>query len=331
MRITKNTVEQTCQLITEDPELSASQNQPKRKMSKLSKIILSLSIIVFFCSAAMLVKTYINRQNSIEMNSELYSQFQNNEDESLFNYDELKSINPGFVGWIYVPNTNISLPVVKYSDNSFYLKHDFYKKYDYRGTVFMDCRNNEEDFDTSTILYGHNCYDGTMFSDLEKFKDIEFYKTTPVIEFHTQNSKDKWKVYAVFITSAKKSEDNGYIFNYIYPFLSGENFTGFINEVNKRRLYETDVDITDGDNILILSTCVRDLDIWKNGRCTYRADARLVVVSRKLRPGESDSVNVDNININSSPKYPQVWYDKHGIKNPYVNDEKWYPQEVVNK
>lgn len=302
----------------------------KRKMATWQKIVLALSIVVFTISATFLIKNQIKRKNSIEMNTELYSEFKDTE-EDLFNFDELKEKNPDFIGWIYVPNTNVSLPVVKYSDNSFYLKHDFYKKYDYRGTVFMDCRNSIETYDASTILYGHNCYDGTMFSDLEKFKDIEFYKTTPVIEFHTKNGKDKWKVYAVFITNAKKTEDNGYIFNYIYPNMRGANFKGFINEVNKRRLYQTDVDIVDGDNILILSTCVRDLDIYKNGKCTYRADARLVVLSRKVRAGESEDVNTENVKANPSPKYPQLWYDKKGTKNPYASDEKWYPQEVINK
>lgn len=303
----------------------------RRKISKTAALIFVICIIVFICSSAVIIRNYVKRHNNIEMNTELESVFKaaSNDEEELFNFDEMLKINPGFVGWIKVPNTSISLPVVKYSDNSYYLNHDFYKNYDYRGTVFMDRRNDPVNLDANTILYGHNCYDGTMFSDLEKFQDIEFYKQTPLIEFYTVNGKEKWKVYAVFITNAKAEEDNGYIFNYIYPYMDGENFDGFINEVNKRRLYAPDVDITDDDNMLVLSTCIRKLDIYDSkGKRTYKADSRLVVLARKLRAGESESVNTEGVTANPSPKYPQLWYDKNGIKNPYADDEKWYPQEV---
>lgn len=303
--------------------------KPRRKISKTAKLILALSIIVFICSSAIIVRTYVKRQNNIDMNTELASVFTSeNSEENEFNFEEMLKLNPGFVGWINVPNTSISLPVVKYSNNSYYLTHDFYKKYDRRGTVFMDYRNDPVNLDASTILYGHNCYDGTMFSELEKYQDIEFYKSSPVIEFSTEKGKCKWKVYAVFITNAKAEEDNGYIFNYIYPYMDGENFDGFINEVNKRRLYIPDVDINDDDNMLILSTCIRSLDIYNKGKRTYKADSRLVVLARKLRAGESEIVNTENVTVNPSPKYPQLWYDKNGTKNPYANDEKWYPQEA---
>lgn len=303
--------------------------KPRRKISKTAKLVLALSVIVFICSSAVIIRNYIKRQNNIEMNTELESVFTSeNSEENDFNFDEMLKINQGFVGWIKVPNTSISLPVVKYSNNSYYLTHDFYKKYDRRGTVFMDYRNDPVNLDASTILYGHNCYDGTMFSELEKYQDIEFYKSSPVIEFSTEKGKYKWKVYAVFITNAKAEEDNGYIFNYIYPYMDGENFDGFINEVNKRRLYIPDVDINDDDNMLILSTCIRSLDIYNKGKRTYKADSRLVVLARKLRAGESESVNTENVTVNPSPKYPQLWYDKNGTKNPYANDEKWYPQEA---
>ncbi len=333
LKISKNTIEETSNLITELQKAEELSNKPKAKMSTTSKIVFVISLIVFIGSSVFLANSLIKRHNNIEMNSELYSEIveENDDGSQYFNFAELKEKNPDFVGWIHVSNTNVSLPVVQCDDNSYYLKHDFYKKYDYRGTVFMDYRNNPESFDASTILYGHNCYDGTMFSDLEKFQDIEFYKENPIIDFYTQNSTDKWKIYAVFVTSAKADEDNGYIFNYIYPFMDGDNFTGFINEVNKRRLYVTDVDITDDDNMLILSTCIRALDLWKNGKQTYRADARLVIVARKVRAGESNEVNTQNVTLNPTPKYPQLWYDKNGTKNPYANDERWYPQKVVSK
>ena len=66
-----------------------------------------------------------------------------------------------------------------------------------------------------------------------------------MFEFNTLTKCYKWKIYAAFITNADPDEDNGYVFNYIYPYMDGENFNGFIEEVNKRRLYVTDVDITD--------------------------------------------------------------------------------------
>lgn len=336
MELNKNNIEAIKEIensdeFAEDLGGKSNSKKPRRKISRTAKLILFLSIIIFICSSAVIIRNYVIRQNNIEMNSELESVFQpenSEKEEELFNFDEMLKINPGFVGWIRVPNTSISLPVVKYSNNSYYLTHDFYKNYDRRGTVFMDYRNDPVNFDANTILYGHNCYDGTMFSELEKYQDIEFYKSSPVIEFYSQNGKDKWKVYAVFITNAKAEEDNGYIFNYIYPYMDGENFVGFINEVNKRRLYATDVDITDDDNMLILSTCIRSLDIYNKGKRTYKADTRLVVLARKLRAGESESVNTENVTVNHSPKYPQLWYDKNGTKNPYANDEKWYPQEA---
>lgn len=340
MKLNKNNIEdikediieaETVEETAEGTKTTSKSHKKRRKLSKAAKIILALCLTVFICASAVIIRNYAKRHKNIEMNSELEGVFietQPETEEELFNFDEMLAINPGFVGWIKVPNTNISLPVVKYSNNSYYLNHDFYKKYDYRGTVFMDYRNDAVNLDASTILYGHNCYDGTMFSDLEKYQDIEFYKSSPVIDFATVNGMEKWKVYAVFITNAKAEEDNGYIFNYIYPYMDGENFDGFINEVNKRRLYATDVDINDDDNMLVLSTCIRSLDVYNKGKRTYKADARLVVIARRLRAGESESVNTDAVTLNPSPKYPQLWYDKNGIKNPYVNDEKWYPQEV---
>lgn len=334
MEFNKNNIEdikenEIAEESAEGVEEKAKHKKPRRKISKTAAVIIAICLIVFICASAVIIRNYVKRHNNIEMNGKLEEVFvDEKEEEELFNFDEMLKINPGFVGWIRVPNTNISLPVVKYSNNSYYLNHDFYKKYDYRGTVFMDYRNNPEKLDASTILYGHNCYDGTMFSDLEKYQDIEFYKSSPVIDFATVNGMEKWKVYAVFITNAKAEEDNGYIFNYIYPYMDGENFDGFINEVNKRRLYATDVDINDDDNMLVLSTCIRSLDIYSKGTRTYKADARLVVLARKVRTGESESVNTDAVTANPSPKYPQLWYDKNGTTNPYAGDEKWYPQEV---
>ncbi len=304
-------------------------------MGKFRVFLLVICIIIFIISAALVIRHFVDineNKDAYEQISQLVTTTEGEEqvEDVVPDYTPVIEQNKDFVGWIKVPNTEINHPVVQFEDNDYYLNHNFNKKYDYRGAIFMDYRNDPINLDSNTIIYGHNCYDTTMFSELVQYEDIDFYKKSPVIEFNTTEANYKWKIYGVFITNANASEDNDYIFNYIYPYMDGDNFDGFINEVNKRRLYSTDVDITDDDKMLVLSTCVRALDLEnKYGQTTYRANARIVILARAVRDGESAEVNVENAKVNENPKYPQLWYDKNKLENPYINDEKWYPKEVI--
>lgn len=304
----------------------------KKKPSKLSRtaniVITVIAVLVLVVSGAVCIKYFVEFYQSKNQNDELAALVTESEndypDEPAFvqpKYRSLYNENNDFVGWITVPNTAINHPVMQAEDNSYYLRRDFYKQYLRRGTVFMDYRNDPENLNVNTILYGHNYLDSTMFSDLEKYKDIEFYKTAPVIEFNTIYADHKWKVFAVFLTTASPELDNGYVFNYIYPFMTESSTEEFIEEVAKRSLYDTGVDVLPTDKILTLSTCTRDMDITRK-----QEDARCVVMARLVREGESETVDTSKATVNPEPKYPQLWYDKFGLENPYRNDEKWYPR-----
>ena len=147
------------------------------------------------------------------------------------------------------------------------------------------------------LFRSHNYLDSTMFSDVEKYKDIEFWKENPVIEFNTIYHDYKWKVIAVFLTHADEKDDNGYVFNYIYPFMSGENYAAYFDEIASRSLYSTGIDVNTDDKILTLSTCTRDMDI-----STRRGEtnARCVLVARLIRDGESEEVDTSLATVNEN-------------------------------
>lgn len=233
----------------------------------------------------------------------------------LIDYADLYAKNSDFVGWISIPATNIDAPVVKTTDNSFYLKHDFLKNDTKYGCSFMDYRNNLKTLDDNTIIYGHHMRDNMLFAQLETYKTIDGFKGSPVIEFNTLYSKQKWKVYAVFITNDSRQDDNGYMFNFIVPnFHTKDSYSSYIEALDERTLYTTGVDINSDDQILTLSTCDYDFD-----------NSRLVVVARMVRPGESESVDVEKAVVNENPRYPQKWYDVMGKSNPYKDSFRWEP------
>lgn len=327
------------------PQHSDKEKVKKKKGSAVSRtanrIFLVISVIVLLVSGSLCVK-YINdivksRKAAEEIANLTAPAFETpdaNYGDVVFpdgiqeKYKMAYSINTDLVGWIKVSNTSIDHPIVKCSDNSYYLRHNFYKDYENRGTAFADYRNNitAGELDANTIIYGHNNLDSTMFSDLEKYKDIEFYKANPVIQFNTIYHDYNWKVIAVFLTNADEKDDNGYVFNYIYPFMYGENFSQYFDEIAVRSLYSTGVDVNTDDKILSLSTCTRDMDIRGNGE----TNARCVVVARMVRDGESAQVDTSLAVKNDNPRYPQIWYKKNKTTNPYKDAEKWYPKGVIS-
>ena len=83
--------------------------------------------------------------------------------------------------------------------------------------------------------------------------------------------------------------------------------------MDKRKLYETGVDLLPTDKLLTLCTCTYEFD-----------DARLVVIARMVREGESSEVDTKLVQFKNTPvKYPDCYYD-NPKNNPYKDDEKFY-------
>ncbi|HAG14772.1 MAG TPA: hypothetical protein DCG49_13070 [Ruminococcus sp.] len=75
-----------------------------------------------------------------------------------------------FIGWLYIPDSEMNLPVVQGSDNDYYLSHAPDGTYYREGTIFLDYRSSPDLSDLHNILYGHNMMSG-MFGDIRSYKD----------------------------------------------------------------------------------------------------------------------------------------------------------------
>ncbi len=225
-------------------------------------------------------------------------------------FADLYALNRDFAGWISIPEMGINFSVVQGDDNKYYERRDFYGKSTSYGVPFFDYRNSLKTLDRNTIIYGHNMrHDDKIFGTLEQYRTVEGFAKAPLIGMSTIYGDYTFKIYAVFISNSKSEDNNGDIFNYIFTTASSENFNNYIREVDKRKLYSTGVDINENDRILTLSTCCYDF-----------TDARLVVVGRLLRAGESPAVDTSLAKENPNPKFPQAYYDAKGKENPYIND-----------
>lgn len=169
--------------------------------------------------------------------------------QQINNYNKLKEINNEYVFWVSVENTNIDYPVVQTEDNDFYLKKDFNKNKSSAGTIFMDTLNNFMT-DRNVVLYGHNMNNKTMFNNINKFKDKEFFQqNNKIIIKNTGNGKEYiYEVFSVY------HSDNNFDYNTV---IFNENYTfeQYIEDIKKKSIYKKNIDISAKDKIITLSTC----------------------------------------------------------------------------
>ncbi len=231
------------------------------------------------------------------------------EPQILPQFDDLLKINKEVIGWIKVPGTKADLPVVHKTDaetgNSFYLTHDIYSKSSKSGTIFADYRDTITADSTSDniVIYGHNQMDHTMFGELKKFKNISFYKQNPVFTFTTLYKEDKYKIIGYFVVNASEAPDKVFDYHNYINFTDEAQFNSFIKEVNDRSYMHNNVDVKYGDKLVTLSTCSGE---FENGR--------LVIIGRKVRDGESDTVDISSVVTNPNIKRDPSWYKIYGKK-----------------
>ncbi len=166
-------------------------------------------------------------------------------------FSSLKKINKETVGYLVVNNTEISYPVVQHSDNSYYLKHDFYMKKKTVGWIFMDYRNNSIKFDDNTIIYGHySSGSGIMFGSLKNVLNSKWRsnKNNLYINYETEKVSYKFKIFAAY----KIDYTTDYL---VTNFESKDDYNAFVNMIKARSSFKSDDIVEYGNKILTLSTC----------------------------------------------------------------------------
>ena len=295
----------------------------------IRKIIFLVSVAALIVCGIYFANRFTQRKqyNDAKKLSDLVSDSDElTEEGELEKYKNLQSINKEFVGWLRIKDTGVDVPIVQTDNNDAYLKKDFYGNYSVYGNPFLDYRNKLKNLvnakkvtivsaDKNTTIYGHNMLDNMVFSELLEYRNVAFYQEHPLVEFHTIYGNTKWKVIAAFLVNSTADLDNGYTLEYNFVDCYPENFKTYLEELHKRSYIHTAVDVNENDVLLTLSTC--DKEIIDEGR--------FVVVARLVRDGESDKVNVSAAQANSDIKFPQGYYDKNNLDNPYNDDVKWEP------
>lgn len=242
-------------------------------------------------------------QGTINMSEEEIEEIKQQEPNIGNDYMALYAENNDLVGWINIGGENniIDYPVTQTGDNDYYLTHNFYKENAATGTVFADYRNRIKGGDVQNfiVLYGHNTQYSTMFSkvtryyyDKESGTNLGFYLANPTITFDTIYENATYKVFACALFNTE--EQYGEIYNYLRrgaEFTDKDEFNQYILDIMDRSCIFTDVDITYGDDILVLSTCYFPFGMeYENVRCALFA--------RKVREGESPEVDTSKATVN---------------------------------
>ncbi|MEG2575517.1 MAG: class B sortase [Christensenella sp.] len=169
-------------------------------------------------------------------------------------FDALRAVNEEIAAWIYIPNTSIDYPVLKGEDNDYYISHNAEKEKNRAGAIFIDYTNAPDFTDSNTLIYGHRMNDGSMFADLHKYEDEKFFKENDKVYVYLADGSVR--VYKVFGAGVVDEYDEAYTTN----FADTAAFGKYLTKMKNRSAASVNMETTDNDKIITLSTCVQGQD-----------------------------------------------------------------------
>lgn len=238
------------------------------KTKIFSRIIFIIAAGIFLVSAGKLLYHY-----GVSYLTE--KDFENLKINKKYELNSLKKKNKDTIGEVKINGTKIDYPVMQTpNDPTYYLRRNFEKKYSLSGTPFLDAASKLGK-SKNYLIYAHNMQTGTMFNNLLKYEDINFYKKHPVFSFNELRGKKKipgtYKIVAVFKSQIhpRKSKQFKY---YDYPSITNpEIFRKYIKMCKSLSLIDTGIEAQWGDQLVTLSTCSYHVE-----------EGRFVVVGKKI-------------------------------------------------
>lgn len=209
---------------------------------------------------------YLNHDDDRTDNSAVIKEVVDNS-ENITETLKKKFNNDDIVGSISISGADINEAILQSSDNNFYLTHDNYGNYDKYGSVFLDyrCRKDSK----KILVFGHNDYKTeTPFSNLENYYYESYYKDNQFIDIVFDNEKRKYQIFSVYVETRD--------FTYMNLNISAEQYNKDLIMYKNKSLYQTNVNVSSDDEILVLQTC-SNLKKYKKYKDKY-----LLIIAKRL-------------------------------------------------
>lgn len=240
----------------------------------IRKVIMLAALCVFTYSSYELTNIYLDYKEGDDAYENMEEMFEipdiagdeqetdingnkivNSKEQAVWKYDyqALLNMNSDAVGWIKQDNI-ISYPIVKGTDNEYYLAHNAAHMENKAGAIFVDYRVDGGMEARNCIIYGHDMLNNSMFGTLIKYASKSYYNEHPTFDIYIAEKGYKYYVFAAYETDEIGD-------TYSYNFANDEEYQNYINLCMSKRLYETSVDTVNvSDKIITLSTCTRHDD-----------------------------------------------------------------------
>ena len=138
--------------------------------------------------------------------------------------DALRAVNADVVGWIAIPGTTLSYPLMQGEDNQYYLSH------------------------LHTIAYAHRMRNDTMFGTLKYYKNLDFWQEHPRVYIVLNDI-----IYRYDIFSAQEANVKGIV--YRLDIEENQLEEEFLQYCVENSVIDTGLIPETSDRILTLSTC----------------------------------------------------------------------------
>ena len=224
-------------------------------------IALSLILAAMFLSGYMLWDSHQVYQTADAKNYEAYIPTEKNTKS----FEELQKINPDVIGWIRVNDTNINYPLVQTDNDDTYMNTDAEGNYSLSGAIFLHCANKPDFSDFDNIIYGHHMEKHMMFGDIGEFTKEQYFNEHPYGNLFFDGKDHGIEFYALMQVDAY----NETIFNVCLD--TPEAKQEYLQEIENNVLYKRDMNITEDDHLVLLTTCTSDMTNGRNilvGRLT---------------------------------------------------------------
>lgn len=142
----------------------------------VSKVLIGVGAILLLAAAWIFISAQIGYHKAHVAYDEL-SQYVTLDDSTgdgvpVVDWEALAKESEDIVAWIYVPNTDISFPVVQGDTNDQYLRALPDGTWNESGSIMLDCDQQAPGMvGQQTTVYGHHMSDGSMFDPIENTLD----------------------------------------------------------------------------------------------------------------------------------------------------------------